>query len=427
MNESTIRRIRFSLGAVALAAATVSFVSYFHIEHNRWEPPYLLGAGTPPGIDFRGGLYRPAQALLLGVELAVPYPPFTTLLATPFLLLDIDSAYYVQVGLLYVLNIACLWLGVRTAGRVFANGDDSSPEIGEQIAFPLFLVVAFLVVSSYGFFFSLERGNWDIYSQFAALSGLWLMLNRPRWIWAQVACFSIAAHLKVYPAILFLLIVWQHRWKSLLPLIAINTALLLSTGFSNALRFFNLLAGFATYPYLWQGNHSAASFARMVNNYLGPRGIGSIPPLVFYILPAGLWLFACMYLLRRRYSSIGGVWLFILSVPMMNLIPIVSHDYKLVLLGAPIAMALFFLARDYATSGRAVRVLQIVAVAALGAVLGLSYTRLPVVLGNKYPFILALQAVLLWALVTPSAAKRPDTRDVVAPSKAPQPLGETGT
>jgi len=52
---------------------------------------------------------------------------------------------------------------------------------------------------------------------------------------------------------------------------------------------------------------------------------------------------------------------------------------------------------------------------------------LPVVLGNKYPFILALQAVLLWALVTPSAAKRPDTRDVVAPSKAPQPLGETGT
>jgi hypothetical protein len=33
-----IKRVRFTLGAFALAAAAVSFVSYFNTEHNRWEP-----------------------------------------------------------------------------------------------------------------------------------------------------------------------------------------------------------------------------------------------------------------------------------------------------------------------------------------------------------------------------------------------------
>ncbi len=427
MSEPAVRRIRFSLGAVALAAAIVSFVSYFNIDHNRWEPPYLLPAARPPGIDFRGGLYLPAQALLQGRAPTVPYPPFTALLATPFLLLDVDTAYFVQVGLLYVLNIACLWLGLKIALAGFAGAEDSSAEIQERIGFPLFLVVAFLVVSSYGFFFSLERGIFDIYAQFASLCGLWWMLKRPRSLWLPVLCFSIAAHLKIYPAILFLLVVWRFRWKSVLPVVLVNAALLFSTGFENALRFFGLARGFAEYPYLWQGNHSAASFARMVNGYLGPRGIGSVPTLVFYALPTGLWVFACVYLLRHKFTAAGAVWLFMLSVPMMNLIPTVSHDYKLVLLGAPLAMALLFLAQDFAASGSTVRALQIAVLAGLATILGLSYARLPVVVGNKYPFVLAFQAVLLWALVAPSATRRATRRRVVAPSEAAQPLGETGT
>jgi hypothetical protein len=49
-------------------------------------------------------------------------------------------------------------------------------------------------------------------------------------------------------------------------------------------------------------------------------------------------------------------------------------------------------------------------VGALAAMLAVSYIRLPIDLGNKYPFILALQIVFLWALVTSSAMRRPAAR-----------------
>jgi hypothetical protein len=122
-------------------------------------------------------------------------------------------------------------------------------------------------------------------------------------------------------------------------------------------------------------------------------------------------------LLRRKYDHTGAVWLFCLSVPLMNLIPATSTDCKLVLLAAPLAMALFHAVWEYANSGRWVRLLQMGAVGGLVAILGLSYTRLPVVVGNKYPFVLAFQAALLWMLVTPSAGKRPKTSGACAPAE----------
>jgi hypothetical protein len=103
------------------------------------------------------------------------------------------------------------------------------------------------------------------------------------------------------------------------------------------------------------------------------------------------------------------------SVPLMNFIPATSHDYKLVLLGAPLAMLLFFLSLEYGWSGSWTRALQIAAAAALAAVLALSHARLPVELGNKYPFILALQMVLLWAFLTTRSGRPLETRLSSAP------------
>ena len=416
MSDPVMRRIKFALAMVALAAFVGYFVNHLNIntENWMWEQEYLFGAATPVGIDFRHGLYEPAQVLVRGgnpyTDYGLWYPPFSVVLALPFQLLNENTAYLAQVWLLVGMNIATLWLALKASREAFAEPGGSNGIDNLVLTFPLFCVIALWVETSYGFLFSIERGNFDIYTQLAAVSGLWLMVKRPNWLWLQVVCFSVAAHLKVYPAILFVLVLWKHGRRSLLPLTVVNIALLLSLGPANAGHFLRTLIGSFGFPHLWQGNHSAASFGSMVNGYLGPRGLGSVPVSVFYIAPIGIWVFACIYLLRRGFSNAGAVWLFMLSVPMMNLIPATSHDYKLVLLGAPLAMSLFFLIREYATSGWWIRLLQIAAVGALAAVLAVSYIRLPIDLGNKYPFILALQIVFLWALVTSSAIGRPAAR-----------------
>jgi hypothetical protein len=140
---------------------------------------------------------------------------------------------------------------------------------------------------------------------------------------------------------------------------------------------------------------------------------------VFCALPVGVWVVGGFLLLRRGYDHAGAAWLYCLSVPLMNLIPATSPDTKLVLLVAPLAMVWFHTVWEYANSGQRVRLLQMAAVCGLTAILGLSYTRLPSVLGNKYPFVLAFQAAVLWVLVTPSAGKHPGVRGAGAPAAGP--------
>jgi hypothetical protein len=289
--------------------------------------------------------------------------------------------------------------------------------VDQGLVLPLFCGLCLWLVTSYGFLFSIERGSFDIFAGLSAVIGLWLTVMRPDRVWLQVLCFSIAAHLSVDAAILFVLPVWKHGWRSLLPLAVVNLVLLLCLGPANVLHFLSSVTGAVQAPDLWQGNHSAASFAQMINDFLDERGLGSVPVWVFFALPVGLWVVGGFLLLRRGYDHPGAVWLFCLSVPLMNLIPATSTDCKLVLLAAPLAMALFHAVWEYANSGRWVRLLQMGAVGGLVAILGLSYTRLPVVVGNKYPFVLAFQAALLWMLVTPSAGKRPKTSGACAPAE----------
>ncbi len=405
MSRAAWRRLELALGMAALCV----FIGYLVNHHNvntttwTWEQEYLFPPGTPSGNDFRNGLYRPAETLLHGQN---PYtvtwfPPFTLLLAMPFQLLDENRAYLAQVGVLIVMNIATLGIALRVSRRAFAPNAGSDKAVACLLAFPLFCVMALWQETSYGFLFSIERGNFDIYTAFAAVIGVWLMMARPRWIWLQVLCFSIAAHLKIYPAILFVLVIWKHGWKSLVPLAVVNLALLMSLGPANVAPFLGNVRGAVEYPKVFYGNHSAAVFAIMVNAARAARGLSPVPAPVFYALSTAAWAVGCLYLLKRGYSDAGATWLFALSVPMMNVIPPSSNDYKLVLLGAPLAVALFFVVQEFALTGRWIRLLQTLVLGALAAFLAVSYVHLPIDLGTRYPLILTLQYVLVWILVTP--------------------------
>ena len=78
-------------------------------------------------------------------------------------------------------------------------------------------LVLFMDIGSYGFLFSIERGNYDIYAILFSVIAISLLISKPKTIWAQIIFLSIATHLKIYPAILFFPLFLQHKWKVIFP------------------------------------------------------------------------------------------------------------------------------------------------------------------------------------------------------------------
>ena len=367
-------------------------------EYGRWLERPLFSYIAPIGVDFRLGIYQPAQLLASGAspyDMKNWYPPFMALFGLPFTLLGEDAAYQLQVLLLTVANGACLLLGLRVAGRVFADGGDAEAEKASSV---LFAVMAFYAVTSYGFMFSVERGNYDIYAMLFSLVTLWLVIERPTSLWLPVVALSAAAHLKIYPLALLPLLFVRHRWRCLLPLLCVNAVLLLCLGPANMLRFFDQLqAGFQD-PLLWFGNHSAASFAKTV---LGPLGYDVLlAGKLCLLLPVALWCGGAALLWRRGTFESKAVFLFLLTVPLMHLLPSTSHDYKLVILSAPLAMLLYCLVLDFARKGSLVDALLVGAVVGSMGFMARSYNVTETLwLKNKYPFILVMQVVVLVTLI----------------------------
>jgi hypothetical protein len=411
--RSTEGRLRLATAVTAAYVFLASFgnevLSHINLQTGWWAPAYLFPLLFPVGSDFREGLYYPAKILLQGrspyLSYNSIYPPFTVLLAVPFRLFSVDTAYLIQVVLLYGLNIVAVWVAVRVAALALkGNQEDDSAVVG-LTDFALIILVAFLVLTSYGFYFSVERGNDDIFALAAAVLGLWLLLKAPRRIWLQTLALSASVHLKLYPLILLPLLVWRHGRKSWVPLIVVNALMLLCTGPANALNYIKVIVNYTSRPFLWVGNHSAASFGALANGYLADRVGWQIPVAAFYAGPILIWLLAAAVLWRKGFSPLGAVFLFAISVPLMGVVPPTSHDYKLVILGAPVAMVLLILIADFGRSRRWIDIIQIAVVMTLMLVLTRSYAMLPTLLGNKYPFLLALELAFLWIMLRVMSAR----------------------
>jgi hypothetical protein len=421
MMTSTRQRLALAVALIAIATLVVWYANQIapHISDlaSGWSQAYLFPMLNPVGADFRAGVYFPGSLLVSGKDPYVGsglwYPPFSALFLLPYQIFNVAQAYSIHVVVVVLLTIASVWMSIRIAGLAFSNRA-SSPEAGERgTSIPLFLSLTFLALSSYGFLFSVERGNIDAYPLAFCLAGLWVLVRYPKRLWLQVILFSAAAHLKVYPAVLLPLLVWKHGWKSLPAIVVVNAVLLFCLGPGPALRFFGTLSVVTAYPGVWVGNHSAASFGQMLVGFIGERWGLAIPGIALVILPLAIWSSAAFVLVRRGYSASGAAWLFAIAVPLMNLIPSTSHDYKLVLLVAPLAMLLTFLLEESVTSGRRVALAQIVCACGLLILVSVSYTVVPPVLGNKYPFIFALQLLLAWVALA-SPATLPEAKGMVA-------------
>jgi hypothetical protein len=393
------RDLRWGIGAVAAGVLlAIAFNWIFPLID--WTTvdmrmPELFPPIHPVGRDFRVGVIGPAQALLAGSDpyqvSGLVYPPATLLIGLAFNLLP--RPYLVDILLILFACVASVWISARMA-VASADGFAGLPQttVG-TVGQALFLSAAMLSLLSYGLVFAVARGNFDAQALLLAIVGVWMLVNGKGGVIGPVLVLSLAAHMKVYPAILLLLVPWKRGWGTVPLILVVNALLLFVVGGNSGIAFLQRMATYVTDPSIWIGNHSAASYARLVADYTSQHGLPVIPGWVFYALPLLLWGIGVVFLVRRGPTARNVLFFVVLSIPLMNLIPSTSHDYKLVIVGTATVILLVRLMEVAVTRGIARAMPPLVLLLVLMFWMGRSYTMLPAILGNKYPAILLLQAL----------------------------------
>jgi hypothetical protein len=333
----------------------INIISRINTETWQYENPKIIHTINPIGIDFRNGLYTPAEYLLksgfrsIGPDGTYPsnYPPLVSLISIPYLLFDANTAYLIHVGLLIVANIISLVLSVLIVKKIiFSDLELERSVVWVSIIF-IFFMMAFYHFSSYPFAFSMERGNVDAFALLFYTLAIWILIIQPDKIWLQVILLSIAVHYKIYPAALFIVLLYKHGKKLILPVILVNSIFLLILGPKMILLFLQGITSGSGLGlgignrWTWIGNHSAYAFADSLTKYY-PTLSSYLIVLwgIFTLLPAGLWIMSVLKVSGNKYSVQNVTLIAMVTIPLMNLIPTVSMDYTLVIL-SPAALLLF--------------------------------------------------------------------------------------
>ena len=402
---SSEARLRTSIFVIGFGVLAIFFLNNvlgsINFSANEWTFPHLLPTQQPPGSDFYWGIYVPAELLRSGrspYALFNCYPPLVSVFGLPYTFLSMRVAYTIHLVLLFAANVAVLRLSVDLAARAFRPVGAPASRVG--ITTPLLMLMTFAQFTSYGFLFSLERGNSDIFAMLLSVVVLWLVIRRPRTLFTQVVLLSIAVHLKVYPGILFILLFRRHRWRCLLPALLCNVGLSLILGWKPIPEVLAGIKSASTFEGYMVLNHSVNSFVATVLNPtwdISRRG-----GLLLVALPAMVWTVGVLVLWRRPFSAKNALLMFALSVPVMHLVTNISFDYKLVITAAPIAMLLCACVVRFAADGSKAAALTGCTLLVLMGVISRSYTVTPFPwVANKCPAILLLELLVLAAIVVP--------------------------
>ena len=405
------RRVILWIAALVLGGACLNLM------------PLLVGTGPsglarlvsvmpPSGGDFRGGLYEPALAFSNAGSI---WPPLTLIVGRAYTLMSWSDAYVVHVVVLIASAAASAFLASALAVRVSSTEGASgvAREVGPR---QLSIVAGCWLLTSYGFLFEIERGNANLVALLLMLLAVWLLVSRPRHLWLCAFCLALAVSFKVYPATLLVLVFWRWGLRALLPVTVTNVALLLVAGPANAARFLvNLTSAQTSEGYVWLGNHSAVSFAQTVATATGGPANAIVACVV--VLSLGLWTATIAVLVRRGWSERGGVLAAASCVPVMCVLPTLSHDYKLVVLVFPLSVlfAVLATAEDLRPTvwSVAFAVVGLETVLLARSTLLMDTAHLVVganVLANKLPAILLLKALLLAAAWLPAEPRRRPAR-----------------
>jgi len=414
INFTPSNRLNIGLGILICGMAVILIFNNVlpHLNTTIWSygDRKILPTMNPVGNDFRVGLYRPPQALLKGENIyaidgtgMTQYPPLVNFLYLPYQLLSENNAYLVHTIIQILANIICLGIATRIVKTYILPQTGFDDRTNVLIAWVLFLALIIFTFTSYPFLFSIERGNYDIIAVLFALLAVDNLLRKPDQIWVQVILLSIAVHLKIYPAALFILLIAKHGKKLILPVLAINIPFILVLGPKSAIGFFQILNhsmnGGDSY---WIGNHSWASFAA----YLSGSNKSIVDNFhillrLFRLIPIVCWVLSVYILLKQKLTQRIIAVILMVTLPLMDLVPTISHDYKSVILGPGIIVFLGILLVRIIRRSNVLDYIQLIVVVGFILIIGRSFVLNPstlTLLNQKYAVIAGLAALMLFNL-----------------------------
>jgi hypothetical protein len=387
------------LGVIALAGVAWNFFVY-SLKFGNAVWGMLVPRARPIGVDFRDGLYDPARTFS---TVHSGWPPLTLLLGRPFTMVGFSTGYAIQVCILVALAVAAAVLSAGLATRA-ACPPETSVQARKVDARLLALVMGFWLITSYGFMYEIDRGNIDLYALVFSLLAVWLTIRSSRSAWPPAAVLAVAIGLKLYPAILLVVLFWRYRWRALLPAVVTTLAVLLVAGPANLRHSLVTLNSIQAGVHAeWWGQDSATAMAHVLRDHTSWAPSWIWYPLL--IVPLGAWAVTMVALFRRGWSDRGAVLAAAACVPPMAIVPAVSNDYKLVLCVFPLAV----LAVVVATMRREPGAAWVVLFGALAfTMIFLARSTIlvaPSLQASKYTLLVVLQ-VLLVAVVLMTGRER---------------------
>ncbi len=412
-------RLNVFLAILALGLMVIFFVNnvYPHIDTTTWTyaNPKIIPTMDPVGNDFRVGLYQPPQLLLSGEKIYVykegfasptQYPPLLNFLYLPFQLFSEDQAYLLHIIFLFCINLICLGMATKMVRDIILPLAGFDQQTNTLIGFFLFIGIAFFTITGYPFLFSIERGNYDIVALFFAMLAINSLLRKPNQLWIQVILLSIAVHLKIYPAALFIILLTKHGKKLILPALIVNLAFLLVLGPQNAITFMKILGINGSMGFTWVGNHSGFSFATYLSwVYSAIAGNIVIFRNLFTVIPVILWSCSIFRVIKQKLSELNILVMLMVSLPLMDVLPPISHDYKSVILGPTLIILIAILLVKVIRHSNFWEFFQLILVMVIMLFLGRSFAlnqESLILINNKYILILGLALLTLINSVIPA-------------------------
>lgn len=339
------------------------------------------------------------------------YPPFSFIFFAPLLLVDHYPTLYKFVTLVNVLAYCFLTFSLPV-------------KMTENRNLPLVLLFFITGLTSYGFQFELERGQYNVITFLLCLWAIYIFHYHPKYRLFAYLLFSLSIQFKLYPAIFIVMLVddWK-AWKSILVrfagLAVFNFLLLFSMGYGMFLDFVRAVAVQMSTPgWSWNGNHSIASFvldlAKDGYRIIGSNTLefirqnsGTIETVLLLIF---LILFGTALLIAYRRNQPGIDPYLLLACMIGALIIPISNDYTLSILAVPVALVLGSIPETKSAAGKLVSIAMILSISFCYASTLLPFKYKPYYLSNAFPpLFLILMFVTVLNLVR---YKNPETPSV---------------
>ena len=369
--------------------------STLRMEYFRWYVPdrYPIGNDLIIILELMKGWFSTGQS-------PYPlqfYPPFTYMFFAPLLLFD-------NYPVLYKFFTLCTILSYYLLAFILPV------KIADKKKLALILLFFITGLTSYGFQFELERGQYNVFTFLLCLWAIYIFHYHPKYRIIAYLLFSLSVQLKLYPAIFIVMLIdnWKS-WKSILlrfaGLALFNLLLLLIMGYRIFLDFLNSVSNQIAAPgWTWIGNHSIKAFVfNLVKD--GFRIIGSstldklqqnsgfIETSLFLIF--GIFLVTAILISFARNRAGIDPYLLITCMIGALIIPI-SNDYTLSILGSPVALALSSVPEPKSIPQKLVSITMVLGISVAYASMLIPFKFKPYYLHNAFP---ALFFVLLFFTV----------------------------